>query len=142
MPDKQIANPAGAFSFTSLQQKLPQITGEFVAASAIAAKAPVTITSTGTIAQCATDGVGIIGVALNAIASGKTGQVIFVGIAENMSAGGATPLGPPVIRSATTSGYITSSATPVTGTVIGFALGASVSNQTDVWVMPGSLSSS
>lgn len=143
MADKQIDNPSGAFGVTDLQSKLHFSTGEFAAAAAIAARVPVSITSTGTIATTATDGVAIIGVSLNAAsAAGETVQVILGGIAENMSAGGATTLGTPVIRSATTAGYVTSSATPVTGTVVGFALGASSSNTVDVWVNPGSNTSS
>lgn len=142
MPSTQITNPNGAFGYTTLQQKGPVQTIEVLAGGAIAAKAPVSITSTGTAIQTATDGVAIIGVALNAIASGSTGQVITTGIAQGMSAGGATTLGTPVIRSATTSGYITSSATPVTGTVVGFALGASASGVSDVWVLPGTNTSS
>lgn len=142
MAGKQIDNPQGAFGVTDLQSQLGQNVMSFKAAAAIAAKVPVSITSTGTVATTATDGVAIVGVSLNAAASGDTVLVIVNGIAENMSAGGATTLGTPVIRSATTAGYITSSATPVTGTSIGFALGASASNQTDVWVMPGTLTSS
>ena len=142
MADKQISNPAGAFGVTDLQQKLPQRTGEHVAGGAILAKAPVSITSTGTIIQTATDGVAIIGVALNALSTGETGQVIYHGIASGVLAGGATTLGTPVIRSATTTGYITSSATPVTGTVVGFALGASSGGRSDVWVQPGTNTSS
>jgi hypothetical protein len=68
-------------------------------------------------------------------------QVITTGYASVL-AGGATTLGTPVIRSATTAGYVTSSATPVTGTVVGFALGASASGRSDIWVLPGTNTSS
>lgn len=142
MAGKQIDNPSGAFGVTDLQQKLGFNVVTAVASAAIVAKVPVSISSTGTVATTATDGVAIIGVALTSAASGDTVQVITSGIASQMSAGGATTLGTPVIRSATTAGWVTSSATPVTGTVVGFALGASSSNKTDVWVLPGSNTSS
>lgn len=139
MAGSQINNPSGAFGYTDLDQKLFKNTGEFVASAAIAAKAPVSISSTGTVATTATDGTAIIGVALNgASAAGKTVQVILSGIATNVSADGATTLGTPVIRSAITAGYITSSATPVNGTVVGFALGASSGGVSSIWVLPGS----
>lgn len=142
MPSTQLNNPNGAFGYTGLQQKGSIQTVTMLAGGAIAAKAPVSVTSTGTAIATATDGVAIIGVALNAIASGATGEVIVCGPAQGVLAGGATTLGTPVIRSATTAGYITSSATPVTGTVVGFALGASSGGLTDIWVLPGSNTSS
>ncbi len=142
MTTSQLANPNGAFGYTGLQQKGDVNCVTVLAGGAIAAKAPVSITSTGTAIATATDGVAIIGVALNAIASGATGLVITCGVAQGVLAGGATTLGTPVIRSATTAGYITSSATPVTGTVVGFALGASASGLSDIWVLPGSNTSS
>lgn len=142
MPQKALSNPNGAFGYTDLQTKLGYNTVDCVAGAAIAARVPVSITSTGTVATTATDGTAIIGVSLNAAAAGDIVQVITTGIAENMSAGGATTLGTPVIRSATTAGWVTSSATPVTATVVGFALGASASNTVDVWVLPGSNTSS
>lgn len=143
MAGKQIGNPSGAFGVTDLQQKLYANTGEFVASAAIAAKSVVSISSTGTVATCATDGVGVIGVALNAAsAAGKTVQVILNGIATNVVAGSATTLGTPVIRSATTAGAVTSSATPVTGTAVGFALGASSGGVSSIWVLPGANTSS
>lgn len=138
----EINNPQGAFGYTDLQTKLPYRAEPFKAGAAIAAKVPVSITSTGTVATTATDGTAIVGVSLNAAASGDDVLVVVWGIAENMSAGGATTLGTPVIRSATTAGWVTSSATPVTATVVGFALGASASNTVDVWVLPGTNTSS
>jgi hypothetical protein len=143
MAGSQITNPSGAFGVTSLDQKLWKSTGEFSASAAITAKSPVSISSTGTVATTATDGVAIIGVALNAAsAAGKTVQVITSGIATGVRAGGATTLGTPVIRSATTAGAVTSSATPVTGTVVGFALGASSGGVSSIWVLPGTNTSS
>ncbi len=142
MPTQQISNPSGAFGYTGIQQKGSVNTIEVLAGGAIAAKVPVSVTSTGTVIATATDGVAIVGVSLNAIASGKTGLVITCGVAQGVLAGGATTLGTPVIRSATTAGYITSSATPVTGTVVGFALGASASGVSNIWVLPGTNTSS
>lgn len=138
----EIPNPSGAYGVTTLKQKLPPQTMEFVASAAILEGAPVSISSTGTVATTATDGVAIVGVAYEAASgAGKTLLVTVQGYASIL-AGGATTLGTPVIRSATTAGYITSSATPVTGTVVGFALGASASGRSDVWVMPGTNTSS
>ena len=138
----QIGNPSGAFGVTDLQQKIPPQTMEFSASAAILEGAPVSISSTGTVATTATNGVAIVGVAYNAAsASGKTLQVVTTGPASVL-AGGATTLGTPVIRSATTAGYVTSSATPVTGTVVGFALGASADNRSWIWVLPGTNTSS
>lgn len=136
-----IANPQGAFGVSDIDQKAPPVTRPMKAGAAIAKGVPVSISSTATVATTATDGTAIIGVSYTAAASGDSVQIITNGPAL-MSAGGATTLGTPVIRSATTAGYITSSATPVTGTVVGFALGASSSNQTWVWVMPGTNTSS
>lgn len=137
MSSKQIDNPSGAFGVTSPDEKLGQTTAEFVAAGAIAAKAPVVAAATvGYVAQCATDSAGVIGVALNAIDTGDTGQIILMGGAASVPAGGATTLGTPVIRSAATSGYVTSSATPAVGTKVGIALGASSGGVSTVWVLP------
>jgi hypothetical protein len=138
----QLGNPGGAYGYTNIQAKVIPQTMEFEASAAIVAGTPISISSTATVATTATDGVAVIGVSYEAAsAAGKTLQVITLGPAL-MSAGGATTLGTPVIRSATTAGYVTSSAAPVTGTVVGFALGASSSNQSWVWVMPGTNTSS
>lgn len=135
---KIISNPNGAFGYSSIDEKLPRTTEEFLAGGAIGAKVPVSITSTGTITATLTDDVAarVIGISVKAIASGKTGLVITQGIASGVSAGGATTLGTPVIRSATTAGYVTSSATPAVGEFLGIALGASASNQVSVYVDP------
>ena len=136
---KLISNPNGAYGYTSIDQKLPQTTEEFLAGGTITAKVPVSITSTGTITATATDDTAsrVVGISLKAITSGKTGLVITGGIASGVSAGGATTLGTPVIRSATTAGYVTSSASPAVGEAIGIALGASSSNQVSVYVSLG-----
>lgn len=136
-----IGNPQGAFGNTNIQTNNPPDVRVMKAGAAITFSSPVSVTSTGTVATTATDGVAIVGVAYTAAASGDNVQVITSGPAL-LSAGGATTLGTPVIRSATTAGYVTSSATPVTGTVVGFAMGASSSNQSWVWVLPGSNTSS
>ncbi len=139
---KSITNPGGAYGVTDLQQKGYQEVIDLQCEGTITAKTPVSITSTGGVIATATDGVAVIGVALD---SGTSGQVIRVckyGLVTLVSAGGATTLGTPVIRSATTAGYVTSAATPVTGTVVGFALGASSSNKSTIWVNPGTNTSS
>lgn len=137
MSGKQITNPAGAYGVTDLQQKGYQEAVDMAAEGTITAKTPVSITSTGGVIATATDGVAIVGVALESGVTGDSISVCLKGVVTLVSAGGATTLGTPVIRSATTAGYVTSSATPVTGTVVGFALGASSSNKSTIWVLPG-----
>lgn len=141
MPGQQISNPSGAFGYSSILDKSPRDTMEFQAGGTIAGNptsigVPVSITSTGTVIATATDGVAIVGVSYDNATSGKTFSVITRGVAL-VSAGGATTLGTPVIRSATTAGYVTSSAAPVNGTVVGFALGASSGGNSYIWVAPG-----
>ena len=137
-----IGNPSGAFGTSDIDRKIPPKTIEFVASAAILKGAPVSISSTGTVATTATDGTAIVGVAYEAAsAANKTIQVVILGPASIL-AGGATTNGTPVIRSATTAGYVTSSAAPVTATVVGWAMGASASGRSWVWVAPGSNTSS
>lgn len=143
MATQQISNPQGFGGVTDLQAKGTAVgQADMRAEGTIVAKTPVSITSTGGVIATATDGVAIIGVALEAGVSGDNISVLCLGGPVSMSAGGATTLGTPVIRSATTAGWVTSSATPVTGTVVGFALGASSSNRSTIWVMPGTNTSS
>lgn len=142
MGSKQITNPQGAFGYTDLTATLYQEASEFKAGGTITANTPVSITSTGTVIATATDGVAVIGVALESGVSGDTINVCLKGVVTNVSAGGATTNGTQVIRSATTAGYVTSSATPVVGTVVGMALGASASNKVTIWVNPGTNTSS
>lgn len=139
---KTITNPNGAFGYTDIGDKGPQYASDMLCGGTITAKTPVSITSTGTVIATATDGVAVIGVALDSGVSGDTIRVCHLGVVNSVSAGGATTLGTQVIRSATTAGYVTSSATPVVGTVVGFALGASASNKVAIWVQPGSNTSS
>lgn len=143
MATQQISNPQGFGGITDLQAKGNIVAGaDMRAEGTITTKTPVSITSTGGIIATATDGVAVIGVALEAAVSGDNTSVVCIGGPISMLAGGATTLGTPVIRSATTAGYVTSSATPVTGTVVGFALGASSAGRSWVWVMPGTNTSS
>ncbi len=143
MATQQISNPQGFGGVTDLQAKGTIVgAADMRAEGTIAAKVPVSITSTGGIIATATDGVAIIGVSLEAGVSGDNTAVVCLGGPVSVLAGGATTLGTPVIRSATTAGYVTSSATPVTGTVVGFALGASSSGRSWIWVLPGSNTSS
>ena len=141
MAGQQISNPSGAFGYSSITDKGPRDTMEFSAGGTITGSptgvgVPVSITSTGTVIATATDGVAIVGVSYGAATSGKTLQAIVRGVAL-VSAGGVTTLGTPVIRSATTAGYVTSSASPAAGTVVGFALGASSGGNSYIWVAPG-----
>lgn len=142
MGSKQITNPGLAYGQTDLTLNGYQEATEFIAGGTITTKTPVSITSTGTVIATATDGVAVIGVALNSATSGQVVNVCMKGLVAGMSAGSAMANGTQVIRSATTAGYLTSSATPVVGTVVGFALGASASNLVTVWVAPGTNTSS
>lgn len=138
MASTQIENPNGAFGYTTLDQKSGQNAFTMQAGGTIVANTPVSITSTGTVIATSTGGLAIVGVATEAAVSGQTLSVVTLGVVT-VSAGGATTLGTPVIRSATTAGFVTSSAAPVSGTTVGFALGASAGGTVAVWVSPGTL---
>lgn len=135
---KTITNPNGAFGYTDLQTKLPSWPGEFSASAAITGPAVVAIGTDGTVATAATDGTAAltIGIAVESIASGDTGEVVCMGIAENVPAAGGVTAGALLKRSATTAGYVSATATPAVGEVIGVAINASASNTVDVWVIP------
>src|SRR6478735_9745441 len=102
---KMINNPNGAFGYTDLQTKLWSIEAEFQT-SAVIAGAPqcVSIGTTGTIAESATNGTAslVIGISKrNASASGKTVGVVVMGIAEDVPCDGAVAAGDLLKRSVT-----------------------------------------
>lgn len=136
MAEKPIGNPLGAFGYTDLQTGLWYQPAEFKSSAAITAKRLVSIGTDGRVATTATDGTAslVIGVAVSAIASASSGEVIVAGIAEDVSAAGAVAAGDLLKRSATTAGYVSATATPVAGEVIGVAINASASNVVDVWI--------
>lgn len=142
MAEKTIGNPLNAFGYTDLQTTLWYQAAEFKTSAAVTAKAVVAIGTTGLVAIAATNGTAslAIGVAVNAIASGASGEVCVFGIAEDVPANGAVAAGDLLKRSATTAGSVAATATPAAGEVIGVAINASASNVVDVWVRPGALS--
>ncbi len=131
-----IENPADAFGYTDLATKLVSLEAPFKADAAVTAKSVVAIGTDGNVATADTNGTAslAIGVASNAISSGKVGNVIVYGVAENVPCAGAVAAGDLLKRSATTAGYVSATATPAVGEVIGVAINASASNTVDVWV--------
>lgn len=130
-----IHNPQGAFGYTDLQTTLFSIVAPFKAGADIAAGAVVSIGTGGTIATALTDAPSVaVGVAVDAISSGDTGNVVVYGIAENVPVNGATAAGAILKPSATTAGRLAATATPAVGEAIAIAISASASNTTDVWV--------
>lgn len=133
-----ISNPQGAFGYTDLQTTQFSIQAPFKASADVAAGAVVSIGTDGTIATALTDAPSVaVGVAVSAIASGKTGNVVVYGIAENVPVNGATAAGAILKPSATTAGRLAATATPAVGESLAIAIAASASNTTDVWVCKG-----
>lgn len=143
MPDPQISNPLGAFGSTDLQTLLWALQAPFKASAAIADKRVVAIGTDGQVATAATNGTAslAIGVAQDAIASGAAGLVIVMGIAEDVPAAGGVAAGDLLKRSVTTSGFVSTTATPAAGEVLGVAINASASNVVDVWVQKAPVTS-
>jgi hypothetical protein len=143
MGEKQITNPAGAFGQTDLESTLFSIGAPFKASAAIVGPACVAIGTDGQVATAATNGTAhlAIGIAQRSIASGKAGNVVVLGICENVPAAGAVAAADLLKRSATTAGYVSATATPAAGEVIGIAINASASNTVDVWVCPSKVTS-
>lgn len=138
MADKQITNPGGAYGYTDLQTKGYALLAPVKASAAITAKRVCSIGTDGTVAMAATNGTAAlqIGISQTAIASGANGQVIVVGIAEDVPCDGAVSAGDPLKRSVTTTGSVAFAVTNTTvrGEVIGMAINDSSSNTVDVWV--------
>lgn len=133
---KTINNPNGAFGYTDLQTKLGSLEMEFTTSAAVTAIQCVSIGTGGLIAESATDGTAslVVGIAVEAIGSGKSGGVVVLGIAENVPCNGAVAAGDLLKRSVTTTGSVAATATPAIGEVLGVAINASSSNTVDVWV--------
>lgn len=138
-----INNPNGAYGYTDLATKGWQLQGNFKASAAITGPAVVAIGTEGKVATAATDSTAhlSIGIAPFTCASGDTIPVILMGLAENVPIDGAAAAGVLVKRSVTTAGSVAATATPAAGEVIGFAIAASSSNTSDVWVMPAKVTS-
>jgi len=136
---KIINNPLGAFGVTDLQNQLPSLEGEFKASAAITAPKVVAIGTDGQVATAATNGTAslCVGVAIKDATSGGRAKVVYYGIAENVPAAGSVAAGDIVKRSVTTAGYVSATASPAAGEVIGVAINASSSNTVDIWVCKG-----
>lgn len=136
----EVLNVGGVYGQTALQTSLPSWQGEFKTSASVTGPSVVAIGTDGTVATAATNGTAslTVGVAINtqAAATGKTAQVVVLGIAENVPAAGSVAAGDLLKRSATTAGYVSATATPAAGEVMGVAINASSSNTVDVWVFP------
>lgn len=132
----------GAYGYTDLQTMNAPIIEPYKTSAAITGPKVVAIGTTNLVATAATDSTAslCIGVCINSPASGGEAAVVTLGLAENLVATGAIAAGDLVIRSATTAGAVSASATPTAGQVLGRAINASSSNTVDVWVSPGALS--
>ena len=135
---KTINNPNGAFGYSDLATKGPQLTANFKTSAAITGPAVVAIASDLTIATAPTDGTAslTVGIVQGSAAAGDTVPVVLLGVAEDVPVDGATAAGSLLKRSVTTAGRLAASATPAAGEVVAVALAASSSNTTDVWVFP------
>ena len=136
---KVFNNPQGQGGYTDLQTLMPGSVGTFKAAGTIAKGRCVSLSTTGTVTQSATDGTAtlVVGISLESAVSGDSIKVATEGIAENVGAQGTINAGAIVIRSATSAGYVAASATPSAGEPIGIAFNASASDTVDVWVSKG-----
>lgn len=139
MANKQLINPMGAFGYTDLDQQLYQETGTFKASAAVTAKRVVAIGTDGRVAVAATNGTAAlaIGVSNQTIASGASGNVVLGGIVTGVAAAGAIAAGDVVKRSATTAGFVSTTASPATGEAIGIAIAASASNTVSLFIING-----
>lgn len=135
MSDRAINNPAGAFGLTA---DFPQSASPYKTSAAVTAKRVCAVGTTGLVAVIATDGTAAlcIGISRDAIASGATGLIVERGIVTGVAAAGTVAAGDLVKRSVTTAGYVSATATPAAGEVLGFAIAASASNVVDVYVQP------
>ncbi len=142
MAGKTINNPGGAFGYSDLATLGYQQTAPMRSSAAIVGPACVSIGTGGLIATAATDGTAslVVGIAVDSIASSKDGLVVVTGMAENVPCAGAVAAGDLLKRSVTTAGYVSATATPAVGEVVGVAINASSSNTVDVWVRPSALS--
>lgn len=134
---------AGAYGYTDLQTKNAPVVEGMQASAAIAAPRVVVNGTDSRVATAATDSTPslIAGINIKAVsAAGAEAHVVTLGLAENVPATGTIAAGDLLIRSVTTAGSVSASATPTTGAVLGRAINASASNTVDVWVSPSALS--
>lgn len=134
MPTAMIQNPNLAYGLTTLDS--PEVTSEKKASAAVTAKTVVSLGTDSKVAMAATNGTASLqhGIAFRAIASGKTGTIVTMGVVENVPCDGAVAAGDRLKRSVTTTGSVAATATPAAGEVIGVALAASASNLCTMYV--------
>jgi hypothetical protein len=132
----EITNPLGAFGYTDVQTKMGALVWEFKAQSSITGPACVVLNTTGNVATAATNAstAAIIGICINSPTTNQVARVVVFGVAENVPTNGSVSALDRLKPSATTAGYVAATATPAANEVIGFAISASASNVTDVWV--------
>lgn len=137
MAGKQIANPMGAFGYTSLDQ-LYQETAPSQASATVTAGRVVSLGTQGKVAHSATNGTAslCLGIAYEDMTSGFTGDIIKYGYASGF-ADGAIAAGDILKRSTNTAGYVMATATPGIGESVGVAIAASASARVDMWVCKG-----
>ena len=136
MAEAQIKYAQGQFGYTDLRSGLWSQEAVFQATAVIVARNVVAIDTNGRVATAATNGTAslALGVAQDAATTSGGVSVVVGGIAENVSAAGAIAAGDLVKRSVTTAGYVSATATPAAGEVLGVAINASTANTVDVWV--------
>ena len=135
----QIVNPGGAFGYTDVQDINWQLVAPMKASADIAVNNVVAIGTAGAVAAAATDGTAslVVGMARDAISSGKTGLVVVMGVVDGLVAQGTIAAGDILKRSATTTGAVAATATPAAGEAIGVAMAASGGGVVKAWISKG-----
>lgn len=131
-----LSQPFGAYGYTDFQTKIQGIDLEFETSAAVTAKRVVTLGTDGKVALAATDSTAslCVGIALHAAASGDLVKVRVLGAVDDVPTTGSLAAGGIIKRSVTTTGSIATTATPAAGEALGFAINASASNVTDVFL--------
>lgn len=131
-----LSQPFGAYQYTDFQTKIQGIDLEFETSAAVTAKRVVALGTDGKVALAATDSTASLGVgiALHAAASGDLVKVRVLGAVDDVPTTGALAAGGIIKRSVTTTGSIATTASPAAGEALGFAINASASNLTDVFL--------
>lgn len=138
-----IVNPGGAFGYTDTQDTNWQLLVPMKASADIAANNVVSMGTDGTVAPSGTAGTPhlVVGMAVAAISSGKTGLVAVMGIVDGLVAEGAIAAAAILKRSATTIGAVAATATPAAGEVFGIALAASAGGVVKAWISKAAVTS-
>lgn len=131
MSGSKIIHPStGAFGNSGVASKTPRIQNGYKASAAISGPKIVFLSADGTVATMASGSAAItaLGVCINSPAAGEIAQVVESGIVQSVPVDGTCNANSVVIRSGTTNGSVTASATPAVGEVLGYAMAASASN--------------